>query len=105
VNDAAFPNEDGYDEGTLLALAPQIEAINSPEPLLTNDGPNRLYNVTHNWLYYNPPQDPADEAGGVVGGHNLAPYNNGLFYQAETQNGGRLLYPTYNFYNLFAGAD
>jgi len=100
VNNAAWPDENGFPEGTLLALAPSFEPINSYEPDLSNGGPNRLFNITFNFLYFDPPLNPADIEAGFTGGHNTIPFSDGYYYNAVTQTTNFPLYESYNF-NLF----
>jgi hypothetical protein len=106
VNNAAWPNTlNGFPAGTLLAMPAQFEAINSPNSTLTTPTgatggqPNKEYNVMFNFLYFAPPYNAAD----LPQGHNAAPFNDGLYYQVQTVNGGNPLYPLYDFNLFFTG--
>jgi hypothetical protein len=69
-------------------------------PTTPQGGPWREYNVTFNFLYFNPPQNALDM---TTWGHNAVPFSDGKFYLAQTVNGGKTLYPTYDFNKFFQG--
>jgi hypothetical protein len=112
VNVAAWPNlgnvpqPGAFPANTLLCMPPQFEAVNSPEPLLNTGpttpqgGPWREYNVTFNFLYFNPPQNALDM---TPWGHNAVGWGDGKFYLAQTVNGGKPLYPSYDYNKFFQG--
>jgi hypothetical protein len=107
VNDAAF---DGFPVGTLLCESTDIQTMEAPvDPVtlgLDTNSPPRVYKVTLQFKFFDPPYNPANPLGFgdfTLRGHNLEPDKDGYWYAVVQANGGTK-YKSYSFPKIFQHA-